>query len=245
MRLSNKRTRMKKLIIGVLLFAVFAGVVLFLRPPDFLRNLLKSDRRTVAAVVQTYEKPVLERLKTNFAASGLKYKNLQIAILAFKNERLVEVYGRNDKQDSWKKFKDYGFTAFSGAIGPKLKEGDRQIPEGVYKIESLNPNSRYHLSLRVNYPNEFDRAKGKLDGRAKLGGDIMIHGRAVTIGCIPIGDGNIEELFVLAAKGYRTGIPVIIAPTDFRKNVEAPENQEVEWEEELYAGIREELKKYK
>lgn len=72
--------------------------------------------------------------------------------------------------------KSYPILAASGSIGPKLRESDMQVPEGVYQIESLNPNSQFHLSLRVNYPNEFDREQARIDGRAQLGGDIMIHG---------------------------------------------------------------------
>jgi murein L,D-transpeptidase YafK len=64
----------------------------------------------------------------------------------------------------------------SGGLGPKLGAGDRQGPERIYAIESLNPNSLFHLSMRLNYPNEFDQMRAKQDGRSDLGGDIMIHG---------------------------------------------------------------------
>ena len=92
-----------------------------------------------------------------------------------------------------------------GASGPKIQRGDKQVPEGVYGISYLNPNSAYHLSLGVNYPNAFDREMAAKDGRKNLGGDIMIHGKNVSSGCLAVGDEPAEELFVLAAEvGTRT-----------------------------------------
>ena len=70
----------------------------------------------------------------------------------------------------------------------KLKEGDGQVPEGIYHIDSLNPNSMFHLSIRLDYPNSFDKQQGKIDGRKELGSDIMIHGNTCSSGCLAIGD---------------------------------------------------------
>src|SRR5690606_4961 len=89
--------------------------------------------------------------------------------------------------------------AASGRVGPKLQYGDYQVPEGFYRIEALNPNSRFHLALRVNYPNAFDRAEAAREGRTHLGGDIMIHGSNASVGCLAMGDVVSEDLFVLAA----------------------------------------------
>ena len=104
---------------------------------------------------------------------------------------MLEVWGRL-KSSELELFKRYSFTGFSGGSGPKLREGDGQIPEGIYAIEYLNPNSQFHLSMKLNYPNTFDKAKGKADGRDRLGFDIFIHGGSATIGCIPIWDAGIE-----------------------------------------------------
>jgi len=101
-----------------------------------------------------------------------------LTILMFKRERRVELWA-----SGWREPRMYAMTEFSGQLGPKLKEGDGQIPEGVYAVEYLNPNSRFHLSLKVSYPNGFDRVRAKVDGRTELGGDIMIHGGAATVGC--------------------------------------------------------------
>ena len=111
----------------------------------------------------------------------------KLRILVFKSERSVEVHA-----PGWEAPRIYPMTAFSGSLGPKLREGDGQIPEGIYGIEYLNPNASYYLSLKVTYPNASDRACAKADGRTNLGGDIMIHGKAVTIGCVPVGDDALE-----------------------------------------------------
>ena len=136
----------------------------------------------------------------------------RMLVLVFKKERIVEVCAAG-----WSEPRRYKMTGFSGTLGPKLEEGDRQIPEGNYGIEYLNPNSRFHLSLKVSYPNEFDKQRAAEDGRVHLGGDIMIHGGSATIGCIPIGDDAIEELFYLVASVGRENVAVTISPYDMRK----------------------------
>lgn len=163
------------------------------------------SRRTVESVVAGIErkKPNLRALAESAGGS--------LRIQAFKEERVVEV-----SAPGWTAPLRFPMTAFSGTLGPKLREGDRQIPEGVYGIEYLNPNSAYHLSLKVSYPNASDRRRAASDGRTRLGGDIMIHGKAVTIGCIPIGDDAVEALFYLAAKVGIRNVSVVVAPYDMR-----------------------------
>lgn len=136
----------------------------------------------------------------------------RLTILVFKKEQIVEVHA-----PGWSAPRRYGMTGFSGRLGPKLGEGDKQIPEGIYGIEYLNPNSMFHLSLKVSYPNKFDRKRAAEDDRSDLGGDIMIHGGSATIGCIPIGDDAIEELFYLVAEVGRKNVSVVISPYDMRK----------------------------
>ena len=108
----------------------------------------------------------------------------------------------------------YSFTGFSGVLGPKIKEGDGQIPEGVYKLDYLNPNSSYHLSMKISYPNNFDKLAAMSEGRRNLGADIFIHGKDDTIGCIPIGDENIEKLFQLVLP-LRQENEFVISPNEF------------------------------
>lgn len=113
-----------------------------------------------------------------------------------KMKKILKLYG-GDSSSILKQIKVYNVLAASGKQGPKLIEGDQQVPEGIYRLESLNPNSLYHLSLRTNYPNQFDKEKAKIDARENLGSDIMIHGKDLSIGCIAVGDEAIEELFIL------------------------------------------------
>ncbi|RYU74773.1 hypothetical protein EWM57_20250 [Hymenobacter persicinus] len=137
---------------------------------------------------------------------------LEVFIRAFKIGRRVEVWGRNhDSDGAFQLLRSYPIAACSGALGPKRQEGDGQVPEGFYLINRFNPNSLYHLSLGLDYPNAADRALGL----AKPGGDIFIHGSNVTIGCLPITDALIEELYVLLVEARSAGqqdIPVHIFP---------------------------------
>ena len=111
------------------------------------------------------------------------------------------------------------------------------MPEGVYRLTRLNPASSYHLSIRVDYPNAFDRARGVEDGRSNLGGDIYVHGKAVSIGCLAIGDDNIEELFTLIADTGLANARIVLAPG---RSVEVPAGAPP-WTRGLYATIAREL----
>jgi murein L,D-transpeptidase YafK len=160
-----------------------------------------------------------------------------LTLIALKKERLVEVWGL-DGAGRKERLRSFRFFGYSGDLGPKLREGDGQIPEGVYRIEYLNPNSSYHLSLKIDYPNAFDREKGKADGRDRLGFDIFLHGNSLTVGCIPIGDEAIEDLFTLVAQVGPDRVDVIIAPWDFRARADEPVVSAIEWESELYRIVR-------
>jgi len=176
-------------------------------------------------------------------ANFIRYpKNL--TLIGLKHEKILEVW----TEEKGKKIHliSYPFTAFSGILGPKFKEGDRQIPEGIYGISYLNPKSKFHLSMRVTYPNAFDKKMAKREKRTNLGGDIMIHGSNRTIGCIPIGNDNIEELYFLAEKVGIKNIKVILAPVDFRKmEVNITKHNKHPWLKKLYEEISKEIKTYK
>jgi len=184
-----------------------------------------------------------ERLKIALAKSDFISYPKKLTLIALKYEKSLEVWGEGSS--GYRKITTYPFTAFSGRLGPKLKEGDRQNPEGIYGISYLNPNSKFHLSMRVNYPNLFDKKMAKKENRENLGGDIMIHGSNQTIGCIPIGDNKIEELYFLVQKVGIVNIKVIISPVDFRRMEVKIKNHKHPWLQELYSNIREEIKKYR
>ncbi|MFO1349733.1 MAG: L,D-transpeptidase family protein [Gammaproteobacteria bacterium] len=191
--------------------------------------------RALADVIAVLDAPVRQRLQAELARTALHLPFAEMALLAFKQERRLEVWARQD--GGWRWFKTYPFTAFSGALGPKLREGDGQIPEGVYGVAYLNPNSQYHLSIKVAYPNAFDRAMGAVDGRERLGGDIFIHGKDKTIGCIPIGDRGIEELFYLVDATGIDNVRIVIAPYDMRQGARGFLAGGVPWSGRLYRDI--------
>lgn len=220
----------------VLIFSILGIGIIALLFLEFGKTFIKTAFSQIInqnETFQTAEKTALERL-------GIRDLPNKILLLGLKEEQLLQVYSLSEN-GHYQLFKEYPFTAFSGKLGPKLKEGDKQIPEGVYKIEYLNPNSSYHLSMKVSYPNEFDKEKSTLGTISEMGGDIFIHGKAVTVGCIPIGDEAIEELFLLASHAIDNDIKVIISPRDFRTNPTEPSIDEIDWETELYAMIKLEM----
>jgi murein L,D-transpeptidase YafK len=184
-----------------------------------------------------------EKLHRHLADANFVRYPKNLTLIGLKHEKILEVW----TEEKGKKIHliSYPFTAFSGTLGPKFKEGDRQIPEGIYGISYLNPKSKFHLSMRVTYPNAFDKKMAKKEKRSNLGGDIMIHGSNLTIGCIPIGNDKIEELYFLAEKVGIKNIKVILAPVDFRKmEVKITKKNKYPWLKDLYAKIKKEMKPF-
>jgi murein L,D-transpeptidase YafK len=179
-----------------------------------LLKLRKED--TVGSVLAKYEGRVDDKFINIFSKKGIKYPPKRLLILCFKKEMTVEIYASADEKN-YTLVAQYPILAPSGVLGPKTLEGDMQIPEGIYKIDELNPNSRFHLSMKINYPNEFERKKAEEENRVYPGSDIFIHGSNASIGCVSIGDEPIEDIFVLAAKTKIQNVAVIISPYDFRK----------------------------
>jgi len=203
-------------------------------------------KRNISYVLSVLGERVKQQLSEDFERVNVKYPPKGIKLLAFKHERILEVWVAQNHSD-WKLLKTYPIKATSGKLGPKLKEGDMQVPEGFYEIEGLNPNSRYHLSLKLNYPNNFDRHKSRMEKRTHPGSDIFIHGGAVSAGCLAMGDDAIEELFVLIAKTGRKNVEVIISPYDFRKPPKPTPKLPTTptWIIQLYEEIREALARYR
>lgn len=205
--------------------------------------VLGQDRKTIKDRLEEFGEVVHLRLRPDFERIGMNYPPTQVTLIGFKYEKVLDVWV-TDESGPPHFLKTYPILAASGVLGPKLRQGDQQVPEGIYRIESLNPNSRFHLSLRLDYPNEFDRNQAQLEGRTQLGGDIMIHGNQVSIGCLAMGDEAAEDLFVLVAETGKENVSVILSPVDFRVR-ELPEGvpDTPEWVEELYEGVRGELGK--
>lgn len=181
---------------ALLVFFLIAAVVLVwtayphlrARVPDDFQKLTGEER--VARARQARG----EIIRRKFIEAGLGYPANEIFIRIFKHEAVLELWAREAGQP-FRLVTSWPILASSGKPGPKRREGDRQVPEGFYEIDRFNPESLFHLSLRLNYPNAADRI---LADREHPGSDIFIHGKDVTIGCAPIGDAGIEELFVAA-----------------------------------------------
>jgi len=180
-----------------------------------------------------------QRLATHFASRGVAYPPRAVTLIGLKSEGRLELWA--DDGAGWRFVRSYLVQATSGRLGPKLRQGDEQVPEGIYQVSALNPRSRYHLALRLDYPNAFDQARGDEEGRTRLGGDIMIHGDRVSVGCLPIGDDSIEEVFALATTVGIESMTVVVAPLDLRvvdaRTALAQVKRPPRWLGDLYADI--------
>ncbi len=185
------------------------------QPPqdrDFM-SFQKSFKRVEEAFVK-----IEDTLRAQFEAKGLIWPARYMYIRSFKFDSRLEVWVKNEASAPYKKFKNYKVCALAGSLGPKRYEGDYQVPEGFYYINEFKPNSQYHLALGVNYPNASDKV---LSDKKRPGGEIFVHGSCVTVGCIPLTDPVIEEVYVLAASTRAAGqdfIPIHVFPVLFKSD---------------------------
>lgn len=234
--------------------AMFALTVIALMPPskspqhqitqwcgEVLTSSLKT-KLTVAESIKLYGKDARSRITPHFKAAQVKYPPAKVTMLCLKEEGLLILFAPNEK-GYLKQIIGYPIIGTSGIAGPKLKEGDLQIPEGFYKIPALYPNSIAHLGLRINYPNSQDRLRAKADHRTKLGGDILIHGSYWSTGCLAMGNVAIEELYVLANDVGCKNIDVIFAPCDLRTSKPKVDfKTQPSWLPALYKELKAKLK---
>lgn len=152
------------------------------------------------------EKDVLTRISPRLTRE-LDEQGFQLGdpvfLRIFKESRELEVWVWHAQQKKFQLFKTWPIAAMSGTLGPKLKEGDRQAPEGFYfvKQSQMNPQSRFHLSFNLGYPNKYDRA------HHRTGSALMVHGNRVSIGCFAMTDPGIEDIYTLCAKALKNGQP--------------------------------------
>lgn len=170
-------------------------------PTDWLADLswngnerLAHAKRERSAVVQQ----LFEKAGATFPPHDVLYR-------VFKKERQFEVWAAG-RGEPMKLIATYGICAASGELGPKRREGDMQVPEGFYKVGYFHPMSSYYLSAQVDYPNRSD----KIRGGASPGGDILIHGRCASIGCISMTDERIEEIYLVGWAAFMNGGPTAI-----------------------------------
>ncbi|MEX1002044.1 MAG: L,D-transpeptidase family protein [Crocinitomicaceae bacterium] len=176
---------------------------------SFLDDQLKYSR--VRAAYSEKKPLILEKL----ANMDIALKNVKVMIKAYKYEQMVKIYVQSSGEKEWRIYENFPFCQFSGDLGPKRAEGDYQIPEGYYYINHFNPYSNFHLSLGVSYPNKADKIKSSAK---KKGGAIYMHGNCVTIGCIPIEDEPIKEVYILSVLAKNNGqsrIPIDIFPFEY------------------------------
>ncbi len=209
-----------------------------------LLNQTTSNAATVEDRLEQYGAAARARLTPHFTNATITYPPSALVFIGLKEEKVLQMYAKSGT-NGFSFIRSYPIQAASGVAGPKLREGDKQVPEGIYDIELLNPNSSYHLSMRIGYPNASDRAQAAKEGRTKLGGEIMIHGKAKSVGCLAMGDEAAEELFVLAADTKIENITVILSPVDFRAGKTLPENAKLTpWAESLYPEIKARLAEF-
>jgi murein L,D-transpeptidase YafK len=155
-----------------------------------------------------------------------------VLLVAYKDERLLELWAQRDLE--FVLLKSYNICASSGMLGRKYKEGDRQVPEGLYHINRFNPQSNFFLSLGINYPNDADRAVADIHSP---GGDIFIHGGCQSVGCLAMTDEAMMEIYLLclaAANNGQEKIPVYIFPYRMDRSdlldLASKKNNQVAWE---------------
>lgn len=177
----------------------------------FSQESFREKQQSYSRVKDAYStklKGIDEMLKMH----EIDREDMELFILGYKKEKDLEVWARNRGDSQFTKVVTYDFCVLSGEAGPKRKQGDLQVPEGFYHINIYNPWSNFYLSMGLNYPNQSDRIRGV---QGQLGGDIYIHGSCVSIGCIPITNKNIKELYVMcveAKNGGQQKIPVHLYP---------------------------------
>jgi murein L,D-transpeptidase YafK len=177
----------------------------------FLKDQLNYERVAVAFKEKEHI------VKTYFLEKNLIWPPSNILFRAFKTESVLEVWSYDISLEKYVLVMDYNICKNSGNIGPKRIEGDKQVPEGFYYIDRFNPKSSFYLSLGINYPNDSDII---LSDKYKPGNDIFIHGDCVTIGCLPLTDDKIKEIYLLAVLAKNAGqknIPFHIYPFRFNE----------------------------
>ena len=173
-------------------------------------NMVQSSARTTGLFNK-----VEDSLRKQFEAKKLQWPPQEVYIRSFKYDRLLEVWVKSESKDAFKLFKSYKICMQSGTIGPKRMEGDFQMPEGFYYINEFKPNSNFHLSLGLNYPNASDKI---LSDSYRPGNSIYIHGKCLSVGCIAIDNLPIEEVYLMTSYARDAGqefIPVHVYPVKY------------------------------
>ncbi len=163
--------------------ALFLFLLLMSTPP------LPGDDRVGQARIRQQE-----WISARFQSLGVDYPPARLYLEGRKTEGELLLYAGNHGDTPMRLIHRFAVLGQSGGLGPKRREGDLQVPEGCYTIDRFNPKSRFHLSLGLNYPNAADL---HFADPAQPGSDIFLHGGALTVGCLPLGDPGIERLYLI------------------------------------------------
>ncbi len=153
----------------------------------------------LSTVKNKVEQPLPSHILADMAKKGMD-RNSPIMIRIFKEEGVMEILKAN-QNNRFEVIADYKICAWSGRLGPKVKEGDRQAPEGFYMLTpaNLNPNSKYYLAINTGFPNRYDAANGR------TGNNLMIHGACSSSGCYSMTDQQVLEIYAFARDAFKGG----------------------------------------
>jgi murein L,D-transpeptidase YafK len=196
----------------------FTALLLLFVLQGFGQQSFREKQQSYSRVKEAYDTK-LEGIDAKLKKHDIDREDMELFIVGYKKEKDLEVWAKNKGDSQFKKLVKYEFCILSGNLGPKRQQGDRQVPEGFYYINIYNPWSNFHLSMGLNYPNRSDRILG-IQGR--LGSDIYMHGSCVSIGCIPITNRYIKELYVMcveAKNGGQQRIQVHLYPARLKDGV--------------------------
>lgn len=199
-------------------------------PSPFRKQQMQFERvRDAYAQKETF-------IKKTLVSKGIHSFDYDLFLRAFKKEEILEVWIKSKDAPKYKLLTSYSFCKNSGSLGPKRIEGDGQIPEGFYHLSHFNPKSSFLLSLKVNYPNDSDKI---LSDPTRPGNDIYLHGGCQTIGCIPITNDKIQELYLLAVEAHEVGksIPIHIFPTKHFQDILIENTRHFSFWENLKEGF--------
>lgn len=224
---------MVTIIKNTLLVLIFCSVTLSGQETASFKTQQLKNKRVKDAYTDKWT-----ALEAELKAKKIDPAQLEVFIRIFKQEKELELWVKNKSDAKYTFLKKIDICASSGTLGPKRKEGDLQVPEGIYTISAYNPNSSYYLALQVSYPNKSDLI---LKTGQRAGGEIMIHGNCVTIGCVPLQDDPVKDVYILCveAKNNKNTPRCEIYPCRFTeenmKSLRANYSQE---KNEFWSGIR-------
>ncbi len=194
--------------------------------------------------LQVLAPPVRKKLQTLFKTRNLAYPPGSLTLVGLKEEKKLLVYAA-DRGGRQTLILTYPIIGLSGLSGPKLKEGDKQVPEGLYEINGFRTDVIAYMALKVAYPNAEDRLHAREEKRSNLGGDILIHGSRWSTGCLAMGNPAIEELFVLVADTGEKKARLVLCPCNLlQRKPQIDYKKHSAWVAALHRRLTEELRKY-